>query len=182
MFYSKISLKRCIGALVLSSSLIAGLPGVSLAQSNSGFTLWSGIERENILNYYLDFGGVPNQWDRYRLRIGAKKMAQGASKFIITYPDYYDGKFDVKDIEVNYGISKYDKSAKIANIAWNEKERRLEIELEQPIEPKNKVEIKLSNVKNPFSGGTYYFNCQVMPLQGPPVPVYLGTWILSINR
>jgi hypothetical protein len=173
--------KRFVSAIALSTSLIAGLQHLSLAQGNPGLTLWSGVERENILNYHLDFGGRPNQWERYRLRIPANKMESGASKFIITYPDYYDGVFDKDKIEVTYG-DKYRKTAKIREINWNRDTQRLEIELEEAIAPKTRVELKLSNVRNPRFGGTYYFNAQVIPADQFPVPLYVGTWILSIER
>lgn len=175
------ALKRLLSVLALSSCLVTGIQYISLAQSNPGLTLWSGVERENILNYRLDYGGRPNQWDRYRLRIPAKKMESGASKFIITYPDYYDGIFDKDKIEVNFG-EKYKKSAKISEIIWDKETQLLEINLEEAIAPGNRVEIKLSNVKNPRFGGTYYFNAQVIGADQFPVRLYVGTWIVSIER
>ncbi len=179
-FLSNLMFKPILSALALSGCLLASVPS-TLAQSGSGLTLWSGVRREYILQYHTDFGGRPNQWDRYKLRIPANKMKQGAYKFIITYPDYYDGKFDTDKIQVNYG-DKYKKSATIAQVDWDQDNYRLSIDLEEAIEPDTKVQLKLSNVKNPDFGGTYYFHCQVLTSKGRPEPSYLGTWILSINR
>jgi hypothetical protein len=175
------ALKRLLSVLALSSCLVTGIQYVSLAQSNPGLTLWSGVEKGNILNYRLDFGGRPNQWERYRLRIPAKKLESGASKFIITYPDYYDGTFNQDKIEVTYG-EKYRKTAKVREIVWDKDNQVLEIELEEAIAPSTGVEIKLSDVKNPRFGGTYYFNAQVIGADEFPVRLYVGTWIVSIER
>ena len=175
------SAKRLILPLALSGCFFGGFGAIALAQSNPGLTLWSGVQRENILKYHLDFDGRPDNWDRYRLRIPKKKMVQGASRITITYPDYYKGKFDPDSIEVKYG-SKYQNSAKISEVIWDKDNYLVQIDLEEPIEPDRKVEIKLSNVKNPNFGGTYYFHCQVLPTRDIPVPIYVGTWILSIGR
>jgi Protein of unknown function (DUF2808) len=181
MFNLSKNTKRFLSAIALSASLITGIQYITLAQGNAGLTLWSGVERENILNYRLDYGGKPNQWDRYRLRIPADKMENGASKFIITYPDYYDGVFDKDKIQVTFG-EKYKKTAKIREIVWDKETQLLEIDMEEAIAPGNRVEIKLSNVKNPRFGGTYYFNAQVIGSDQLPVRLYVGTWIVSIER
>ena len=60
-----------------------------------GLTIFSGVDRGDILNYRLDFGGKQDGWDRYRLRVPGKKLDQGAAKFFISYPEYFDGKFDI---------------------------------------------------------------------------------------
>ncbi len=181
-FLSNPMLKPILSTLAISGCLLASVPPTTtLAQGGSGLTLWSGVRREYILNYHTDFGGRPNQWDRYKLRIPARKMNRPVHKFIITYPDYYDGKFDPEKIEVNYG-KKYKKSVPIAKVDWNQENYKLSIELEEPLEPDTKVQIKLSNVKNPDFGGTYYFHCQVVNITGSSEPVYIGTWILGINR
>jgi hypothetical protein len=166
-----------VSAIALSSCLLAGISVTTLAQSNSGLTLFSGVERENILNYFLDFGGQAGGWDRYRLRIPPKKMELGVSQFVITYPDYYNGKFDPEDIEVR--IKK--ESLPLSEVKWDEANHRIEIYLEKPIEAGKRVEIVLSNVKNPDFGGTYYFECRAFSPGDIPLPRYVGTWILTIG-
>lgn len=177
MFKSKFLTRLLIGGLTLGGTVMAIAPMVVWAQSNPGLTIFSGVERENILNYHLDFGGRENTWDRYRLRIDGKKMTEGAAKFIIKYPDYYEGKFDVDKVEVRMG----DESLPLREVIWDEENYLLEIDLETPITEARKVEIVLSNVKNPRYGGTYYFNCDVIAAGEFPIRLYLGTWIISIG-
>jgi hypothetical protein len=177
MFYTKISTKRLIGVLIASSCLLAGVQAISWANGNPGLTIFSGVDRENILNYYLDFGGVPRGWDRYKLYIPAKKLTQGASKFYISYPDNFDGKFDTEKIEVRVD----DESLPLKEVYWDREGRFLEIDLEKPIEASTKVTIVLSNVKNP-DFGTYYFVADAQAAGQIPLRLYLGTWIISIER
>ena len=170
--------KRLLLTLAASGCLLGGISTVALAQRNPGLTIFSGVERENLLNYRLDFGGRAGGWDRYRLRIPAKKMTQGASKFIVSYPDYYEGKFDEDAIEVRID----GESLPLREVIWDKESQLIEIDLEQPITESRKVEIVLSNVKNPRFGGTYYFNAEVLGAGDLPIRLYLGTWILSIGR
>ncbi len=169
--------RKIITSLALLAGLVTAIPTITMAQTNPGLTIFSGVDRENILNYHLDFGGQANGWDRYRLRLPRKKMTQGASKFIIKYPDYYDGVFDPDKIEVRVK----DESMPLREVIWDEESYLLEIALEEPITEATKVEIILSNVKNPRWGGTYYFNADVLGADEFPVRIYLGTWIISIG-
>jgi hypothetical protein len=178
IFLGKSLNKKILSAFLLSGCLVAGVQAVTWADGMPGLTIFSGVERENLLPFYLDFGGRPGAWDRYRLRIPGKKMTQGASKFIIAYPDYYDGKFDTDSVEVRVK----DKSIPIREVLWDKESRMLEIDMAEPITASNKVELVLSNVKNPANGGTYYFNCQVLAANDIPIRLYLGTWIIDINR
>ena len=178
MFFPKSSAKLLIGLLALSGGLLASVPAITWAQGgNPGLTIFGGVDRENILSYHLDFGGRPGGWDRYRLYIPGKKMTQGASKFFIAYPEYYDGKFDTDSIEVRVK----GESLPVREVFWDQESRIVEIDLENPIQESHKVEIVFSNVKNPRFGGTYYFHCQVLETGAQPVRLHLGTWILSIN-
>jgi hypothetical protein len=176
MFSVKFSAKRLISALVVSGCLLAGIQAVSWADGNPGLTIFSGVERENILNYYLDFGGLPQQWDRYKLYIPAKKMTQGASKFFISYPENFDGKFDTDKIEVRLK----EEEIPVSEVIWDKESRVVEINLEKPVEAGNKVTIVMSNVRNP-NYGTYYLVADAQASGQVPVRMYLGTWILSIE-
>lgn len=178
MFSTKSSIRRLFGALAVTGCLLTGVAATSWAQGNAGLTLFSGVQRGNQLNYYLDFGGRPDQIDRYRLRIPAKKMELGVSQFAISYPDYYNGKFDLNKIEVRV---KGD-AVPLSNVEWDQENHVVQIELEEPISAGNKVELVFSNVKNPRFGGIYYFNCQILTPGDVPLPRYLGTWILSIGQ
>ena len=168
---------RLLSTVVVTSCLLTGFSASSWAQSNPGFTLWGGVARENQLNYYLDFGGRPDGWDRYRLRIPARRLELGVAQIAISYPDYFDGKFDTKKIEVRVK----DKAVALSEVNWDKENHVIQIALEEPIPAGNSIEVVFSNVKNPAFGGMYYFNAQVLSPGEVPLPRYVGTWILSIG-
>lgn len=177
MLSKKSLMRRLAPAFFVTGAILTGLPAFTLAQSNPGFTLWSGVERKDQLNYYLDFGGQANGWDRYRLRIPANKLELGVAQIVITYPDYYKGKFDPKNVEVMVNR----KSVPLQEVAWDKENRAIQIYLKEPIEAGKNVEVQLSNVKNPPSGGVFYFDCRILTPGDIPLPRYVGTWLLSIS-
>lgn len=170
-------MRRVLSALAVTSCLLAGLPSVSFADSLPGFTLFSGVKSENQLPFRLDFGGQTNGWDRYRLRIPAKKMNLAASLFVINYPKYYKGTFDPKKVEVRVK----GKAVPLSEVRWDKENRVIEIYPEQPVPAGSNVELVLSNVKNPAFGGIFYFNCSIQSPGDVPLSRYLGTWMLSIS-
>jgi len=172
----KLISKRLIGALAISSTLLMGVP-FAIAQSNPGLTIFSGVERENILNYHLDFGGRAGNFDRYRLRMPGRKLTEGVTKLYVIYPDYYQGRFDVDRIEVRIN----NRPLPLRDVVWDQESRIIEIELEEPLLESRALEIVMSNVYNPRNGGTFYFQGQVMTAGQIPIRLNVGTWILSIN-
>ncbi|MDZ8185344.1 MAG: DUF2808 domain-containing protein [Nostoc sp. ChiSLP02] len=170
-------MRRLLSALAVTSCLLAGFPALTSAQSLPGFTLFSGVKSENQLPFRLDYGGQSNGWDRYRLRIPAKRMKLAVAQFAITYPDYYQGTFDPKKIEVRVK----GKSVKLSEVKWDKEGKLISIFPEEPVPAGSGVELVLSNVKNPSFGGMYYFNCQVLSPGDVPLLRYMGTWILSIS-
>jgi hypothetical protein len=176
MNLKKVLSKGFISTLLVAGCLVTGFQAMTWANGNSGLTIFSGVDRKDILDYYLQFGGRPNQWDRYKLYIPAKKMTQGASTFFISYPDYFNGRFDTDKVEVRVGRE----SLPLKEVVWDQESRILEISLVTPIDASTKVELVLSNVKNP-DFGTYYLVGDVLASGDIPVRLYLGTWIVSIN-
>ncbi|MEB3338632.1 MAG: DUF2808 domain-containing protein [Leptolyngbyaceae bacterium] len=175
--FSQSSVRRTLSAIGLTGCLLTALPTIGLSQSTPGFTLFGGTRSENQLGYYLDFGGRSNGWDRYRLRIPAKKMRLAVAQFSISYPDYYDGQFDTKDIEV---VVK-GKSVPLQEVKWNAENHVIEIYPQEPVPANSSVELVFSNVKNPGFGGMFYFNCNILTPGDVPLLRYVGTWILSIS-
>ncbi|HHP7230436.1 MAG TPA: DUF2808 domain-containing protein [Xenococcaceae cyanobacterium] len=174
MLNNSSSWRRFLLALAISGGIVSSIPLISQAQG--GLTIFSGVNREDILSYYLDFQGRRNARDRYRLRISGKKLTQGAAKFFIKYPDYFDGKFDVDNIEV-----RVDKEPlPVREVIWDQESQIIEIDLEEPLRESKKVELVFSNVRNP-DVGTYYFHCDVLPAADLPIREYVGTWIININ-
>ncbi len=170
-------MKRLLSALAVTSCLLAGLPAMTWAQSLPGVTLFSGVKSENQLPFRLDFGGQTNSTDRYILRIPAKKMKLAVAQFAITYPDYYQGSFDTKNVEV---LVK-GKKVPLSEVKWDKDGRVIQIFPEEPVPAGHKVELVLSNVQNPAFGGVFYFNCQVLSPGDVPLLRSLGTWIISIT-
>ena len=171
-------MRRVISALAVTTCLLTGLPTLSLAQSGlPGFTLFSGVKSENQLPFRLDFGGHSSGWDRYRLRIPAKKLKLAAAQFTITYPDYYKGNFDTDKIEVRIK----NKKVPLQEVKWDKENHIVEIYPQEPVPANSRVELVFSNVKNPNFGGTYYFNCQILSPGDVPLLRYVGTWILNIG-
>lgn len=170
-------MRRLLSAIAATSLLLTGFPIITSAQSLPGFTIFSGVKRENQLPFRLDFGGQSNGWDRYRLRIPAKNLKLAVSQFAISYPDYYKGKFDKDEIEVRIK----DKKVPLQEVVWDKENHLVEIYPQEPVPAGSRVELVFSNVKNPASGGTFYFNCQVLSPGDVPLLRYVGTWILSIG-
>jgi hypothetical protein len=150
---------------------------MTLAQSLPGLTLFSGVKGENQLPFRLDFGGQTSSTDRYILRIPAKKMKLAVAQFAITYPNYYEGTFDPKDVEVKVK----GKKIPLSEVKWDKEGRVIQIFPQEPVPAGDRVELILSNVQNPSFGGVYYFNCQVLSPGDIPLLRYLGTWIISIT-
>jgi hypothetical protein len=173
----KLSAKQIFSMFALSGALLVGLPALTLAGGNPGLTIFSGVDRKDILDYNLQYDGRPREWDRYKLYVPAKKLSQGASKFYISYPANFDGQFNTDSIEVRGKNG----TVPIKGVVWDKESRFLEITLEKPVDPNTKVDIVLSNVKNP-DFGTYYFVCDVLASGDIPVRLYVGTWIVSIDR
>jgi len=173
-------MKKLLSSIMLAGGLLTVVPALEVfAQSggNSGITIFSGVKRENLLDYRLDFGGESGRWDRYRLRIPSKKLPFGASQFYVTYPDYYKGRFDTDRIEVRID----GEPQPLSDVTWNKEEGLISMDLEEPIEPDTKVELVFSNVKNPRPGGTFYFNAQVDVPNDVAIRRYVGTWIIDID-
>ncbi|MDJ0772411.1 MAG: DUF2808 domain-containing protein [Mastigocoleus sp. MO_167.B18] len=168
-------MKRFLSALLVTGCLLGALPTVTLAQS--GLTLFSGVKSENELRYRLDFGGQTDDWDRYRLRIPQRKMKVAAAKFVVSYPKYYEGTFDTDEIEIKVKRKK----VKVSEVKWDKEANVLEIYPEKPVPAGNRVELILSNVRNPSSGGIFYFNCSIQSPGDVPLARYIGTWIIDIS-
>ena len=178
MLFNKPFFKSLLTASVLASCTLGVAQTITVAQGTPGLVLF-GNKDTDILNYYLDFGGIADNRDRYRLRIPKKKLANGATQFVISYPDYFDGKFDTDKIEVRVN-GKKDQSLELKNVVWDEENHFLQIDLAEPLRDSRKVELVFSSVKNP-DVGTYYFYAQVVPAVNAPVPQRVGAWVISIN-
>lgn len=169
-------MRRLLSALAVTGCLLTAAPVATFAQGLPGFTIFGGPERGNQLNYRLDYG-TPGMWDRYRLRIPSKKLTFAIAQLNISYPNYYEGSFDPKQIEVRVK----NKPVPLQDAIWDKENHFIEIYPVEPIPAGNNVEVVLSNVKNPSPGGMYNFNVRVRSPGDVPMLRYVGTWVLSIN-
>jgi hypothetical protein len=171
------SMYRLFSALAIASCVMTALPIATLAQGLPGFTIFSGVERENELGYRLDFDGIPSRIDRYRLRIPGDKLELAVNQFAVTYPDSYEGEFDPEEIEVRVDGD----SVPLDEVVWDQENRVVELYPLEPVPAGTRVEIVFSNVRNPRTPGTHYFNALVSSPGDLPLLRYVGTWIVSIG-
>jgi Protein of unknown function (DUF2808) len=194
MKFSNIFRRPLMPALMAAGVLLAGVgvPAISLAQNNSGFTFtWGeGPKGKEQLRYTLDYGTPGMMGDRYRFRMGVQNLA--INRINITYPDYYDGTFDPKAIEIRVGAPQragflnlrreYGRAIPLTQVNYDPKSRVIDLVPAEVIPAGEQVEIVLSNVRNPPVGGMYYFNARVESPGDVPLMRYVGTWIVSIHR
>ncbi|MEL6438665.1 MAG: DUF2808 domain-containing protein [Cyanobacteria bacterium J06621_8] len=178
MMLHKLFSKPLLAALTIASCTLGGIHTVTLAQGGSGLVIF-GDRDVDFLSHFLDFGGIADNRDRYRLRIPKKKLVNGATQFVISYPDYFDGKFDTERIEVRPNGDKK-QSLPLKNVIWDEENLFVQINLAEPLKDPQKLELVFSGVKNP-DVGTYYFYATVVPAINLPVPERVGAWVISIN-
>ncbi|NJO40512.1 MAG: DUF2808 domain-containing protein [Cyanobacteria bacterium CRU_2_1] len=169
---------RLFSALAVSSCLLTGLALPVLAQGTPGLTIFSGVERENQLGYYLDYDGRPGVRDRYRLRIPADKMETAVSEFFVNYPDTYRGRFDPDSVRLEVDGDE----VSLDEVVWDQENRVIQIYPTEPVPADTRIEIVLSNVRNPNRPGMHYFNALVIAPGDVPLRRYVGTWILSISN
>lgn len=169
-------MRRFFSSLALTGVLLGSLPAISFAQGMPGITIFGGPERANLLNFYLQSGRA-GRWDRYKLRIPANKLNLAVALISITYPEYYKGKFDADKIEVRIK----GEAVELEDVVWDAENNFIEIYPSEPIPAGNKLEIVLSNVKNPTFGGMYHFNANIRTPGDVPLLRYVGTWVLSID-
>lgn len=159
-------------------ALTAITPAPVQAQSNCGVTLWSGLPRDYIFCYYLDYGGKARSWDHYHFYIPQSKLPKATKEITLVYPDYYNGELNLKEVEVI--VDK--KAQKIAAVEANRNEdNSVTITLEEPLTTNKQVEIVFSDVYNPDAGAIFEFKAKVQ-MVGGRLPVYIGSWLLSIDR
>ncbi|MDS3862327.1 DUF2808 domain-containing protein [Thermosynechococcaceae cyanobacterium BACA0444] len=179
-------------ALAVGCLATVAVPVVVYAQSNPGFTFnWGdGPSGKQQLRYYLEYGTPGFMNDRYWLRLGKQNVA--INRINITYPDYFDGHFNAKSIELRTGGTSNNslfslrrdpgEVMPLAEATVDQDNRVIDIIPAEPIPAGKDVQVVISNVRNPQVGGMYYFNARIGSPGDIPLMRYIGTWILSIAR
>lgn len=170
-------MRRLFSALLVTGMVLSGIPKVVLAQGLPGMVLFSGPDKTNLLNYFLE-SGKAGKFDRYKLRLPANKLNLAIAQVSISYPDYYKGIIDPEKVEIRIK----DKAIPLEEVIWDEENYVLEIYPQEPIPAGTAVEIVLSNVKNPTFGGMYHFNANIRTPGDVPMLRYVGTWLLTIDQ
>jgi Protein of unknown function (DUF2808) len=173
-----------VSALLLSGCLVMGV--TPFTQAQQGFTIFGGVKGENELPYYLDFGGKRGGFDRYRLRIPAKKVTLAISDIAVSYRNasYFNGEFDTKAVEVLITKPNWRKVLKkvpVESVNWDKENYVVQVALKEPIPAGSNVEVQLSNVRNPDSGSMFYFDAEIQTPGDVPLLRHMGTWIITIE-
>lgn len=176
--FGSLMLRTATVLAVVGGACLTGIPEQASAQGTPGFTIFSGVKREDQLAYFLDYGGKTGVIDRYHLRIPSRKVTFAISKLAISYPQTYRGEFDPEQVQVRVK----NESVPLSDVVWDKENRVIEIYPQDPIPANNRVEVVLSNVRNPIQVGTHYFNAMALSPGDLPIMRYLGTWILSIDN
>jgi Protein of unknown function (DUF2808) len=183
------SLRRIGSYLCIAGCLLTGVPAITFAQTNPGITFtWggNGPTGKQQLGYVLDYGTPGFPQDRYRLKIGSQKTAIDGIR--IAYPNYYDGEFNEKQVTLQessksklFGMGR-SKKIPLSSVRVDKDNRLIEIVPQNPVPSGTPMEVVLSDVQNPRSGGMYYFNCYISSPGDVPLKRFLGVWVLSIFR
>ncbi|GAP94993.1 DUF2808 domain-containing protein [Leptolyngbya sp. NIES-2104] len=170
-------MRRIVSTLAIAGSLVAAVPLVAFAQGLPGLTIFSGVQPGKQLSYRLDFGGNSGSWDRYRFRIGRDKVKVAIAQFSIDYPNYFRGTFDPKNVELLVN----DKKVAVQEVQWEKDNYVLQVFPQEPVPAGSNVELIFNNVRNPNSGGMFYFNCRILSPGDVPLLRDIGTWIVTIQ-
>lgn len=168
---------RSLSVLAIASTLLAGVPAAVMAQGLPGLTIFSGVDREYQLGFRLDNGGRIGRIDRYHLRVPADKVAQAVEQVVVSYPDSFRGQFDDDEMEIRIDGDEIP----LSEVNWDRENRVIELFPETPIPANTRIEVVFSNVRNPRTAGTHYFNALVRYAGDIPLATYVGTWIVNIG-
>ncbi len=184
-------MRHLLPLVVFTGSLLTGLPAVTVAQTNPGFSLiWGGDgpSGKQQLNYVLQYGTPRHLNDRYRLIVRRQNVAIDGINIII--PSKYDGRFKAENITLRQSpkgkLFNFNKGKPIEVESVEMEKQKGEVGTIQ-IVPKEVIpagvqfEVVVDHVKNP-SPGTYYFNCRVTSPGDLPIRRSVGTWIMSFFR
>lgn len=142
----------------------------------SSAQIFNGFPQEDKLPSTVNRG--TRSVDTYRLNIPTQKMTRGITKFIISYPESFNGKFDTQKIQILVNREKQP----LYSTNWDEANHLLELELEEPIPIQASTEIVLSGVVRPAvkEATQFRFDCRALTVDTPTTEIYIGSWFLTI--
>lgn len=158
------------------------------AQTNPGFSLiWGGRDAQpsKQLGYVLQYGTPKHLRDRWRMKLGKQEVAMSVIR--VTMPDYFNGKFNEKRVELREAPKsrifslKAGKEIPISSVTVNNEGGFIEVIPDTPIPAGKRAELVLSGVKNP-SAGMFWLKCSMIAPGDVPLPRQCGTWVMSFAR
>ncbi|MDX2271999.1 MAG: DUF2808 domain-containing protein [Cyanobacteriota bacterium] len=155
-------------------TLAAGILPLKAA-AQSGFVI-TGSEDVPVLSYKLDFRGVRDKIDRYRLDIPPQDVA--VAEVQISGPPNFDGKIDPEEVRLEVE----GQSVPLSEVYWNEEFRSLEVITEEPVAAGQSMRLILSQVRNPSKIGEYRFVGRLLGTEANPLFRTIGNWIISIDQ
>ena len=168
----KLGIVSCLAAACAVIS-----PNMVRAQGNSGFILFGG-PKDGALDYCLD-NGASSRSDRYYLEV--KPQSFKVSEVLISYPEHFNGSFDTSDMKLRItNQCRGGKDIEIESATWDKESRRITIIPKEAIPAKTPLRVVLSNVRNPNFSGFYQFDARLLRAD-IPVPVYVGSWVITLD-
>ncbi|WP_071590736.1 DUF2808 domain-containing protein [Synechococcus sp. PCC 7336] len=175
-FIPKSAAAIAISSLLLVSGGIAWVQSVAAQSSGSGFLIQGVPNREEILRYSLDFGGLVRRLDRYRLNIPAQDVA--VAEVQANFDARFDGTVNPEQVRLEVEGEPVD----IDEVFWSEEFKSLEVVLEEPVAAGQRMKLVLSRTRNPDRPGFYRIQARVLGTEANPLFRYVGVWVLSIER
>jgi hypothetical protein len=167
-----------------------GIAGAAIANAQGLNFRWNSQDTSRFLPFSVELSNDRGNWSRYRLRLGAGDMKLAATQFAVTYPNYFDGKFDAKAVEVKtcrtlgsaLSGPQGCKSVPVDEVTLDTERGRIAIYPKDPVPAGTNVELVLSNVRNPSNDGMYQLKALVESPGDVPLLRYLGMWNVSIGQ
>jgi hypothetical protein len=164
---------RPLALILVSASVVAASP--VFAQFGGGGLVLSGSEGVPTLAYRLDFGGIARQRDRYRLRIPAQTVA--VAEIQINADEIFDAIIDPKAVRVEAE----GQPVPLREVFWSPEFRALEVAFQDPIPSGQRIEVILSNVRNPNEGNIYRLRANLLGTEPNPIFRTVGNWLVTIE-
>ncbi|MEN9204758.1 MAG: DUF2808 domain-containing protein [Thermostichales cyanobacterium BF4_bins_65] len=158
------------------ATALVGMAAPALAQLGGGGLVLSGSEGVKTLAYSLDFNGIARQLDRYRLRIPAQSVA--VAEIQINADEFFDAIIDPNGVRVEAE----GKPVELREVFWSPEFRALEVAFKDPIPSGQRIEVILSNVRNPTEANIFRLRANVLGTEPNPIFRTVGNWLITIEH
>lgn len=179
--------KPLLSAL-MAAGCVVSVGAIANAQQGINFR-WNSRDQTPFLPFNIELSNNRSNWGRYRLRIGSGDMKLAAMQLAVVYPNYFDGQFDPKSVELRLCQTlgnvlsgpKGCKTVEIDEVALEKERNRISIYPKEPVPAGSNVEMVFSNVRNPRNQGMYQLRALVQSPGDVPLPRILGMWNIEVE-